>query len=215
MNLASIMNMPETMKSATLPENVWNSGTSSKQGFAIESSHTYKQGVITYIYLADGKPLWLNLNPNTNTQQVVFNKSESVPWKSTLRDSGQLLIEKVRSFAVLEDTWDGECAKAPTAKAIQEAEDFIYLLKDRRILDEIEQPIVSLMNDGEINFWWNLPEARFDIGFYGSGIYSYYAKIKDKEFGEDDKEFSNIEFDLQLLVILLMGFQCALSKMKR
>jgi len=142
MNLASIKNMPETMKSI---------GTvADKRGFAIESSHTYKQDVITYIYLADGKPLWLN--PNPNTQQVVFNESESVPRKSTLRDSGQLLIEKVRSFAVLEDTWDGECAKAPTAKAIQEAEDFIYLLKDRRILDEIEQPIVSLMNDGEINF---------------------------------------------------------------
>jgi hypothetical protein len=204
------MNVPETMKSATLLEVAWNSGTSSVQGFAVESSD-YKQGVVIYIYPSDGKFSRLNVN----TQQVVFNKSESVPWNSTLRDSGQLLIEKVRSFAVLEDTWDGECAKAPTAKAIQEAEDFIYLLKDRHILDEIKQPIVSLMNDGEINFWWNLPEARFDIGFYGSGIYSYYAKIKDKEFGEDDKEFSNIEFDLQLLVILLMGFQCALSKMKR
>ena len=210
MNLASVMNVPETMKSATLLEVAWNSGTSSVQGFAVESSD-YKQGVVIYIYPSDGKFSRLNVN----TQQVVFNKSESVPWNSTLRDSGQLLIEKVRSFAVLEDTWDGECAKAPTAKAIQEAEDFIYLLKDRHILDEIKQPIVSLMNDGEINFWWNLPEARFDIGFYGSGIYSYYAKIKDKEFGEDDKEFSNIEFDLQLLVILLMGFQCALSKMKR
>lgn len=210
MNLASVMNVPETMKSATLLEVAWNSGTSSVQGFAVESSD-YKQGVVIYIYPSAGKFSRLNVN----TQQVVFNKSESVPWNSTLRDSGQLLIEKVRSFAVLEDTWDGECAKAPTAKAIQEAEDFIYLLKDRHILDEIKQPIVSLMNDGEINFWWNLPEARFDIGFYGSGIYSYYAKIKDKEFGEDDKEFSNIEFDLQLLVILLMGFQCALSKMKR
>lgn len=210
MNLASITNMPETMKPAALPEIAWSSGTSSVQGFAVETSD-YKQGVVIYIYPSDGKLSRLNVN----TQQVVFNKPGNFPWSSILRDSGQLLIEKIRSFAVLDDAWDGECAKAPTAKAIQEAEDFIYLLKDRHILDEIKQPIVSLMNDGEINFWWNLPEARFDIGFYGSGIYSYYAKIKDKEFGEDDKEFSNIEFDLQLLVILLMGFQCALSKMKR
>ncbi len=203
MNLASITNMPETMKPAALLEIAWSSGTSSVQGFAVETSD-YKQCVVRKLSRL-----------NVNTQQVVFNKPGNFPWSSILRDSGQLLIEKVRSFAVLDDAWDGECAKAPTAKAIQEAEDFIYLLKDRHILDEIKQPIVSLMNDGEINFWWNLPEARFDIGFYGSGIYSYYAKIKDKEFGEDDKEFSNIEFDLQLLVILLMGFQCALSKMKR
>ena len=203
MNLASITNMPETMKPAALLEIAWSSGTSSVQGFAVETSD-YKQCVVRKLSRL-----------NVNTQQVVFNKPGNFPWSSILRDSGQLLIEKVRSFAVLDDAWDGECAKAPTAKAIQEAEDFIYLLKDRHILDEIKQPIVSLMNDGEINFWWNLPEARFDIGFYGSGIYSYYAKIKDQEFGEDDKEFSNIEFDLQLLVILLMGFQCALSKMKR
>ncbi|MBU6197506.1 MAG: hypothetical protein KGO93_08095 [Cyanobacteria bacterium REEB446] len=203
MNLASITNMPETMKPAALLEIAWSSGTSSVQGFAVETSD-YKQCVVRKLSRL-----------NVNTQQVVFNKPGNFPWSTILRDSGQLLIEKVRSFAVLDDAWDGECAKAPTAKAIQEAEDFIYLLKDRHILDEIKQPIVSLMNDGEINFWWNLPEARFDIGFYGSGIYSYYAKIKDKEFGEDDKEFSNIEFDLQLLVILLMGFQCALSKMKR
>ena len=139
--------MPETMKPAALLEIAWSSGTSSVQGFAVETSD-YKQCVVIYIYPSDGKFSRLNVN----TQQVVFNKPGNFPWSSILRDSGQLLIEKVRSFAVLDDAWDGECAKAPTAKAIQEAEDFIYLLKDRHILDEIKQPIVSLMNDGEINF---------------------------------------------------------------
>ncbi len=85
--------------------------------------------------------------------------------------------------------------------AISEARTFLDLLLEKGFLHR-NKPQLSLMDDGEINFWWNLPEARLDIGFYGTGIYSYYAKIGDQEFGADFKRFDDIRLDQQLLNIL-------------
>ncbi len=37
-------------------------------------------------------------------------------------------------------------------------------------------PEISLANDGEINFLWESDGAYVDLGFYGSGTYSYFAR---------------------------------------
>ena len=36
-------------------------------------------------------------------------------------------------------------------------------------------PHVSLADDGEINFYWNGDGIYVDLGFYGTGSYSYFA----------------------------------------
>jgi hypothetical protein len=85
--------------------------------------------------------------------------------------------------------------------AIGEAGTFLDLLLEKECLHK-NKPQLSLMDDNEVNFWWDLPEARFDIGFYGTGIYSYYAEIKDQEYGADLKRFDDIRLDQELLNIL-------------
>jgi hypothetical protein len=82
-----------------------------------------------------------------------------------------------------------------------EARMFLNLLLEKGFLDR-NKPRLSLMDDNEVNFWWNLPEARLDIGFYGTGIYSYYAEIGDQKYGADFKRFDDIRLDQELLNIL-------------
>jgi hypothetical protein len=86
-------------------------------------------------------------------------------------------------------------------QAFGEARMFLNLLLEKGFLDR-NKPRLSLMDDNEVNFWWNLPEVRLDIGFYGTGIYSYYAEIGDQEYGADFKRFDDIRLDQELLSIL-------------
>jgi len=49
------------------------------------------------------------------------------------------------------------------------------------------KPVISFVEDGEVNFSWNTPEIKIDLGFYGTGTYSYYAKFADgRELMGDD-----------------------------
>ena len=43
-------------------------------------------------------------------------------------------------------------------------------------------PHISLADDGEVNFAWSYEGTRIDLGFYGTGTYSFYAR--DKSGGE-------------------------------
>lgn len=48
-------------------------------------------------------------------------------------------------------------------------------------------PHISLADDGEVNFAWSRDEMRIDLGFYGTGTYSFYARGQDgKEWFGDD-----------------------------
>lgn len=58
--------------------------------------------------------------------------------------------------------------------AIKDALKFISLLDSA-----IPSPQISAIDDGEINFWWNLPNIRIDLGMYGNNKYSYYARLSN------------------------------------
>ncbi|UJJ30245.1 hypothetical protein [Halopseudomonas maritima] len=94
------------------------------------------------------------------------------------------VMEAVRPFARLEAGWDGYDGVAPTSKAIDDAERFVighlYAFEKRR-------PRISPASDGEVNFCWRGEGHLLDLGFYGDGTYSYYAKLADgREFFNDD-----------------------------
>ena len=44
-----------------------------------------------------------------------------------------------------------------------------------------------MANDGEINFLWESDDVYVDLGFYGTGTYSYFARGKNGQgiHGED------------------------------
>ena len=69
-----------------------------------------------------------------------------------------------------EERWPG--ATWPTAQAFRDAEAFVRKLP----LDSIPKPYIGLADDGEVNFLWKKDGVHVDLGFYGTGSYSYFAR---------------------------------------
>lgn len=63
-------------------------------------------------------------------------------------------------------------------------------------------PHISLADDGEVNFSWSGGAIHIDLGFYGTGTFSYYGRDSDgKEFfGDDIPVTSSLPEDLASLL---------------
>ena len=68
-------------------------------------------------------------------------------------------------------------AEWPSGRAFEDARTFIHALP----VSSIPLPHLSFADDGEINFLWNQDGIHIDLGFYGTGTYSYFARGKADE----------------------------------
>ncbi len=93
------------------------------------------------------------------------------------------MIARVRELAFYKIGWDGFDGQPPSKEAIDEAEKFIISLSKYNI----SEPSISLASNGEINFYWKNSDFLLDLGFFGEGVYSYYAKKSSgEEYIQDD-----------------------------
>ena len=60
----------------------------------------------------------------------------------------------------------------PTKAAFEDAWEFTARLP----MPLKELPHISLANDGEVNFAWSGSTTHIDLGFYGTGTFSYYGR---------------------------------------
>ena len=74
-------------------------------------------------------------------------------------------------------------SEPPTLAAFTDAKAFARQLP----MPLSQTPHISLGDDGEINFAWNGGPIYIDLGFYGTGTYSYFARDKQgqKYYGDD------------------------------
>ena len=72
-----------------------------------------------------------------------------------------------------EERWPGSIW--PSTQAFRDA----YLFIQRSTLSSIPTPEVRLADDGEINFLWTGGDVHVDLGFYGTGTFSYFARSKN------------------------------------
>ena len=119
---------------------------------------------------------------------------------ATMTPSPQLLqmtrrLEQLRSTPENERWPSGEL---PDDAAFHDA---------RMFLDHLPFPLaalprVSLADDGEANFAWDSEGVHIDLGFYGTGTYSYYARGSDgqEHFGDEVPEASSLPTDLDALL---------------
>lgn len=115
-----------------------------------------------------------------NLKQVIGS------WISPANEIGALNLELLNQLLKIQDTPEDERwpdAKWPTPEAFEEAETFIQKIP----LHLIPMPNMGLADDGEINFEWDHDGVTVDLGFYGEGTYSFFARGKDgkKEYGDD------------------------------
>lgn len=106
------------------------------------------------------------------------------------------LMVAVSKLVNLDEGWAGIDSRSPSLRAIQEAMVFA-----RQLPGNIPQPFVSPGTDGEVNFWWKYGKVQIDLGFYGEGTYSYFARLKDGSEFEAD----NIHYKTPLDANILRG----------
>ena len=75
-------------------------------------------------------------------------------------------------------------SRYPTPEAFTDAWEFASRLD----LNSCDFPMVNMAGDGEINFFWHRGSdgLKVDLGFYGTGTYSCYARKGDQEVFADD-----------------------------
>ena len=71
-----------------------------------------------------------------------------------------------------------------TDQAVNDAQRF---LTTHEGMFYVNAPHISWAEDNELNFWWTIKKIGFymDLGFYGDGTYSYYARKRCKEWRSD------------------------------
>jgi hypothetical protein len=93
-------------------------------------------------------------------------------------------MSKLASLTQLTDGWAGYESRKPGERSIKDAEAFA-----RKIFNQptVLEPIISPATDGEVNFFWEGQHLTLDLGFYGDGSYSFYAKTDEGEefFGDN------------------------------
>jgi hypothetical protein len=83
------------------------------------------------------------------------------------------VIARIRELGTYLSGWSHPDSVAPTKTAVNDAERFARNLD----LTSLHLPHISAADDGEINFWWDIDGLYIDLGFFGDGSYSFYAKL--------------------------------------
>ena len=114
--------------------------------------------------------------------------------------------QEVRGFVLeriagLRDTSEDErapWATWPDERAFEDAVTFVKAWSS----STIRMPDVGLADDGEVNFLWEGADMHVDLGFYGDGTFSYYARDGDRKEYTDDDVPAHVGLPKDLLAIL-------------
>ena len=126
-----------------------------------------------------GRSFW-----TTNTADLVTYQAAASPVPTTTQplEKAKLVRRLITLYSLPEhERWPD--SDWPTVEAFNDALKFIALLPT----DITKNPHISFANDGEVNFGWKSDGLHIDLGFYGTGTYSYYARGSDGSecFGDD------------------------------
>ena len=112
------------------------------------------------------------------------------------------LHARLLSYLDLTDDWDGYGAASPSIDAVLDAVDFL-VIRPR----DIPLPFPQITSDGEVGLYWRTGEVHVEVGFYGDGDLSYYARHTldsgaSRECGCDGYRFDTGVWPEDLLLIL-------------
>ena len=108
------------------------------------------------------------------------------------------LLERLAELRWLPENLKWPGADWPTDQAFLDAVSFT----ERLPVTIVATPHISLADDGEVNFSWSQDEMVIDLGFYGTGAFSFFARDKTgKEwFGDEIPVNSPLPVELRLLL---------------
>ena len=112
------------------------------------------------------------------------------------------LHAKLLSYLELQPDWDGRGSVPTSLDAVLDAIAFL----GRRPPD-VPLPFPQIASDGEVGLYWRTGEVHIEIGFYGDGEASYYARYTpaagdSDECGRDGYSLKAGSWPRDLMLIL-------------
>jgi len=98
------------------------------------------------------------------------------------KDYAKIALERLRYLKKAYASPHQPDGVSPNAEAFRDAEVFILKLP----LNKTGVPTINIASDGEVNFDWSDDASRIDLGFFGDGHYSFYARGRDIEATGDN-----------------------------
>lgn len=117
----------------------------------------------------------LETNQSPSIQSTLLSVANRIPALPSKLSPTLQLIKNLEACQYKPEDERWPCAVWPNMRAFEDAYIFIQHLD----LGSIPMPIISLADDGEVNFLWKYDPVHVDLGFYGTGTYSYFACHKD------------------------------------
>lgn len=150
-------------------------------------SSSFIRELVSHRFLSSVPLVQFRCRPETQTAQVIT-------WEPVILPLLERLTE-LRSRPE-EERWPE--ADWPVDEAFRDAGKFT----ERLPMQMRVAPHISLADDGEVNFTWSQGGVWIDLGFYGTGTFSYYARDEEgKEmFGDDMPVMSPFPDDLRTLL---------------
>ncbi len=115
-------------------------------------------------------PLISRLRPREVETRLQPAAVANIEQKIAVRPIEAVLTELYKYFS-LEDGWDGYEGKAPSSKAITDAEAFVQQLPA-----DMPAPYTMPMPDGEIGLYWKNGTEYVEITFSGNGQATAYVR---------------------------------------
>ena len=109
------------------------------------------------------------------TVYTVSPQTERVPFSHRKNPARLRLLARIFELKRTPENERWPDATWPSEQAFLDAEKFIDALP----IASIPIPDIGLAHDGEVNFLWKHNGIHIDLGFYGTGAYSYFARNKN------------------------------------
>ena len=112
------------------------------------------------------------------------------------------LHAELLAYLDLPEGWNGYEGEPTSFEAVTDAIDFLTMRPD-----DIPLPYPQIAPDGEVGLYWRVDEVYAEVGFYGDGECSYYARYtpagrEPLEYGRDGCSLDAGEWPEGLLLIL-------------
>lgn len=92
------------------------------------------------------------------------------------------IYTELESYKTLQNNWDGYQGQKPSDQVIDTTKYFLTILKSKDILN----PNIMVSGTGEIGLYWKDTDKYIEVDFDIEGSFSYFYKINNKIYGEDD-----------------------------
>ena len=137
-------------------------------------------------------------NPTETSYSKELHEFISMADDLTRPEEHQSLLRRLQQFEQQTDSDRWPATEWPRPQAFADARTFIRAWNKM----PMPAPHLTLADDGEINFYWGEDGIHIDLGFYGTGAYSYYAHGKGEERFSDNNVPASSGLPVELLGLL-------------